>query len=86
MSEECNECDGGCKGLKFTAKNKYHFIIKFNIEEQKARENIKPECCDFCKQIKDTKFLNEPFCSEILEIDCPFWLCNDCYHESEMDI
>lgn len=82
----CNKCDGRCKEFGVTKKDYYHFIIKFNINEQESRKNIKPKCCDFCKKITDTKFLNEPFCSEILEIYCPFWFCNDCYNESKMNI
>jgi hypothetical protein len=51
------------------------------------RKNIKPTCCDICKKTtEEIEFLNEPFCSEILQIDCPFWLCNNCYELSKYDI
>jgi len=81
----CNECDGRCKELGSTSKSYYNFIIKFNINEQESRINTKPLCCDMCKEIRDIEFVNEPFCSEILQIYCPFWMCNNCYNESKYD-
>lgn len=84
---DCVECDGRCKEFGATKKEYYHFIVKFDINERETRKNVNPKCCDFCKKTTDdAKFVNEPFCSEILEIHCPFWFCDDCYHESEMNI
>lgn len=88
---KCSEydyCDGSCKSYKkTTSKHYYHYIMKYDINKQRERENMKPDCCDSCfKKNVEIKFLDEPFCSEILEIHCPFWLCDDCYESSKDNI
>lgn len=85
-SFKCNQCDGSCEGLKTTAKAYYHWIIKVDIEKQKLKKDSKPDCCERCEESREVSFLTEPFCAEILEINCPFWLCDWCYSLSKDDI
>ncbi len=70
-----------------TAARYYDWITKYDKTERMSRENSKPDCCDICSGVDcNIQFVNEPFCSEILEIEIPFWMCDACYENSRQDL